>query len=178
MKWCISWMCLLEGWRLPELEIPSWKSNKQCIGSKKSTRFKCCGSGMFIPDPVFFHPASRIKQTQSINFFKKSPPVKPEGGHKFYKLIIIQIKQGQEKIWVNWQKKVCLSQKLFLSSEIRKDFGPAPQHCLGLLMTSGFGFRFGVSDLQSEFLYKVSDEIYFSPYLSSPYIIFLFCRSA
>ncbi len=33
--------------------------NREKIGSNKST-VQCCGSGMFIPDPNFFHPGSRI----------------------------------------------------------------------------------------------------------------------
>jgi hypothetical protein len=27
----------------------------------QNSRNQCCGSGMFIPDPIFFHPGSRIR---------------------------------------------------------------------------------------------------------------------
>jgi hypothetical protein len=29
--------------------------------TNKNPQFQCCGSGMFIPDPTFFHPVSRIR---------------------------------------------------------------------------------------------------------------------
>jgi hypothetical protein len=31
------------------------------IKRKTPKKFQCCGSGMFIPDPTFFHPKSRIR---------------------------------------------------------------------------------------------------------------------
>jgi hypothetical protein len=32
---------------------------------------QCCGSGMFIPDPNFFHSGSRIRNKEFINFNPK-----------------------------------------------------------------------------------------------------------
>jgi hypothetical protein len=32
--------------------------------NKKISRYQCCGSGMFIPDPTFFHPGSELSPSR------------------------------------------------------------------------------------------------------------------
>jgi hypothetical protein len=52
----------VKGW-LPDVAVVLWRRMLGSLGRRFRgvvIRYQCCGSGMFIPDPRFFHPGSRI----------------------------------------------------------------------------------------------------------------------
>ncbi len=76
---------------------------------------QCCGSGMFIPDPDFVHPGSRIRIPDSTT----SP--KEEGkifcGHKYHKIVNNFIFEEIEKIFLaKTLRIIILSSEKFVNS--------------------------------------------------------------
>jgi hypothetical protein len=128
-----SWPSPVDSWRR---DLPSTRPSSLFLPENDETIVKnltltqCCGSGMFIPDPNFFHPGSRVK---------KIPDPAPQPHQKFKYFNTKKLFLSSRKYDLGCSSRI----RIFYPFRIpgpksHRITDPDPQHCL----TNKFTFPF------------------------------------